>query len=212
MKSFSKWTIDEVEETFQIVLHDQTGLLKEWLDIRSQPLPDEEKRLVLLRKKLWKHVFDWNETELSVHFIGQLLDMADFDQDDYQPFMERELSFSYKDEIISGVVDLVVAQGRRSPKRHFFFINEYKKDKDSSNDPLGQLMIVMIAAQKLNNDDHPLYGAYVMGRYWNFVVLDKLEYSLSLSFDATKDEIKDIFCILTNTKAIIKDLLRKLKD
>ncbi len=59
MKSFSKWTIDEVEETFQIVLHDQTGLLKEWLSIRSQHLPDEEKRLVLLRKKLWKHVFDW---------------------------------------------------------------------------------------------------------------------------------------------------------
>ncbi len=208
IKPFSKWTISEVEDAFQVVLRDQNELLRKWLTIRSEPSPEEERQLGRLSKKLWEHVFDWNETELKVHFVGLLLNMVDFDQETYQPFMERELSFSHEDEIISGVVDLVVAQGRRIPKRHFFFINEYKKEKDSSDDPLGQLMIAMVAAQKLNDDSHPVYGAYVVGRYWNFVVLSQLEYSVSLSYDATKDEIKHIFCILKNVKAIIDDLMR----
>lgn len=47
-----------------------------------------------------------------------------------------------------------------------------------------------------------------MGRYWNFVVLLGTEYSVSLTYDATKDEIRDIHGILQNTKRIIEDLIR----
>ncbi|MDM8549778.1 hypothetical protein QUF72_06865 [Desulfobacterales bacterium HSG2] len=71
-------------------------------------------------------------------------------------------------------------------------------------------MIAMIAAQKLNNDGNPLYGAYVMGRYWHFVVLDGLEYALSLGHNAVKkDELGEIFTILKETKRIIENLLNQ---
>ncbi|RKZ49305.1 MAG: hypothetical protein DRR16_33635 [Candidatus Parabeggiatoa sp. nov. 3] len=53
----------------------------------------------------------------------------------------------------------------------------------------------------------PLYGCYVMGRLWFFVVLEGIEYSTSLAFDATKDDIKEIFGILQNTKGLILKLI-----
>jgi len=208
MKPFSKWTIEEVEDTFHVVLQKQSDILKEWLKIRSPPSPEQEKQLDMLREKLLDHAWDWNELELTVKFIGPLLSLVNFDQENYQSFLNREISVLCEDEILAGAVDFVVAQGRRSPKKPYFFIQEHKREKNSSDDPLGQLMIAMFAAQKLNNDGNAMYGAYIMGRYWNFVVLLGLEYSVSLTYDATKDEIRDIHGILENTKGIIEDLIK----
>lgn len=209
MKPFSKWTIAEVEDQFQIVQHKQSDLLNDWLIIRFQPSQDEEKKLDTLRERLFEHVYDWNEYELSLKFIAPLLLMVDFDQDNYQSFFERQISVTFNGEQLSGTIDFIVARGKRIPKQPYFFIHGYKKELESPNDPLGQLMIAMIAAQKLNNDDNPIYGAYIVGRLWNFVVLDRLDYSVSLAYDATKDNIKEIFGILQNTKNIIEKFIQK---
>ena len=104
---------------------------------------------------------------------------------------------------LAGEVDFVVANGLRVPEQPYFFIHEHKKDANSDGDPLGQVMIAMVAAQMLNQGEHPIYGAYIVGRYWNFVVLDGKEYAVSPGYDATKNEISDIFCILMKTKALI---------
>ncbi|MDM8559525.1 hypothetical protein [Candidatus Parabeggiatoa sp. HSG14] len=208
MKSFSKWTIEEVEEAFHLVSFLEMEKMTEWITHYSSFSHEEEILLNTLQKKLQHHVYDWNEQELIVYFIAPLLNLVDFEHHNYQAFLEREISVIYGDEMLSGVVDFVVAQGKRSPKHPFFFIHEYKKEYDSSNDPLGQLMIAMVAAQKLNNDNNPIYGAYVMGRYWHFVILNGLEYSINQGFNACKDEIKDILGILKNTKAIIEDLIQ----
>jgi hypothetical protein len=61
----------------------------------------------------------------------------------------------------------------------------------------------MVAAQKLNNDDQPIHGCYATSRPRFFVVLERLEYSTSLAYDATKNEIREIFGILKNTKKLI---------
>jgi hypothetical protein len=212
MKPFAKWTIEEVEETFNVVLQKQSSILEHWLAVRSSPSREAAEQLAGLREKLTDHVWDWNELELTVKFIGPLLSIVNFDQENYQSFMNRSISVSYKADTLGGTVDFVVAGGKRSPKKPFFFIHEHKREKDSSDDPLGQLMIAMVAAQKINNDGNPVYGAYVMGRYWNFVVLKELEYSVSLSYDATKDELNDILGILENTKAIIEELAEKIEN
>ena len=148
--------------------------------------------------------YDWNEHELQVKFIAQLLDMVDFDQTDYQSFFERVISAPYKEDSISGDVDFIVAKGKRVPEQPYFFLPEHKKDADSSGDPLGQVLIAMIAAQILNQDHQPIYGTYVVGRLWFFIVLDKQTYAVSLAYDATKDEIKDIFRILNKMKMTIE--------
>ncbi|MEM7539095.1 MAG: hypothetical protein AAF639_43455 [Chloroflexota bacterium] len=86
----------------------------------------------------------------------------------------------------------------------FFFLHEYKKEHDRK-DPRGQLMIAMIAAQLLNNDESPLYGAYVVGHMWYFVVLEGKDYSVHRQgFNALTDELEKIFGVLRKTKPIIE--------
>lgn len=207
MKPFSKWTIEEVEEQFSLVAcRNNSQRLTEWLTIRSSPFQEAEVRgLDLLQKKLYHHLYDWNEQELIVYFIAPLVAMVNFEQGNYQAFFQREISVTYNNEVLSGRVDIVVATGKHSPKSPFFFLHVDKKEKDSANDPLGQLLIAMFAAQQLNHDQQPVYGAYVMGRYWHFVVLDQLEYAVHAGFNASKKEIKEIFGVLKKTKAIVAE-------
>jgi len=203
MKPFSKWTIAEVEDTFHINIQKHHERLSQWLNATTMLTKAEESQLMELRDKLENHVWDWNEWELKGKFIFPLLLAVNFDEEQYQSFIEREISVKIDNEILSGIVDFLVASGKRYPKHPYFFIHEFNKEHDSSGDPLGQLLITMVAAQKLNNDLKPIYGCYVMGRLWFFVVLEGLDYSTSLAYDATKDEIKEIFSLLKKTKEII---------
>ena len=209
MKPFSKWKIFEVEKEFQVKQQNDYALLNEWLrgsHESSGDAPPPIDRLAGLQKRLIKHVHDWNEQELKMRFISPILDMIDFEQSNYQPFFEREISIHYKDEKLSGEVDFIVAQGLRVPEQPYFFIHEHKKEADSSGDPLGQVMIAMVVAQMLNETAHPVYGAYIVGRLWHFVVLNGKEYAVSLAYDATREHINDIYDILMKVKAIINHL------
>ncbi|MEM7538564.1 MAG: hypothetical protein AAF639_40730 [Chloroflexota bacterium] len=209
MKPFSKWKILDVEKEFQVQQQSDFNLLNEWLDgdDHTTPLPTES--LMSLQKRLIKHFYDWNEQELKIRFIGPIIDLVDFDQADYQPFFEREISVSYNNEKLAGEVDFLVAKGARAPEQPYFFIHEHKKEADATGDPLGQVMIAMIVAQILNQTEHPIYGAYIVGRLWNFVVLHGKEYAVSLGYDATKDDIYGIYNALKEVKAYINTLIQQ---
>ncbi|MCP4339867.1 MAG: hypothetical protein GY799_13495 [Desulfobulbaceae bacterium] len=209
MKPFSQWTKEEVEDEFGLHADRNYALLQEWITV-SPSRPDEEIRILhQLSQKLLTHVHDWNEEELKVYFIAFLLDFIDFYQPHYRPFLERELSVEYAEgKKLWGIIDFLVASGRQSPKEPFFFLHEYKKQADTSNDPLGQLLAEMVAAQTANSHMHPVYGAYVIGRHWYFVLLDGQVYAESLAYDATKDDIMTIVDILRQTKDIIDRLIQ----
>jgi hypothetical protein len=71
---------------------------------------------------------------------------------------------------------------------------------------MGQLLISMVAAQKQNATkgfDYPLYGTYVVGRFWFFVTLEGNQYCKSLAFDATQGDLKTIFCMLKKVNEYI---------
>ncbi len=101
-----------------------------------------------------------------------------------------------------------MASGTQFPKEPVFFLHEYKKQLDTSNDPLGQLLAEMVAAQTLNSRPHPIYGAYVIGRHWYFVILEGKSYAESLAYDATKEDILQIVSILRHTQLLIDHILR----
>ncbi|MCP4396023.1 MAG: hypothetical protein GY801_01755 [bacterium] len=76
-------------------------------------------------------------------------------------------------------------------------MHEYKPQRHKAPDPWGQVLVAMVAAQKLNQNDKPMYGAYVMGRNWYFVVLHGATHVGSLAYDATKeDDLRQIFKML----------------
>ena len=210
MKEFSKWTIEEVEEAFQLTQEDYFQLLAEWESHDAPISPDEAAQLRILGDRLRRSVHDWNEEELKLKFIGYLIGLVDYDQADYRAFFERRIAVKIEHEQLAGVVDCVVSKGKRSPKRPFFCLHEYKPEKRASDDPMGQTVIAMVAAQKSNDDGKPIYGAYVVGRNWYFVVLHEKTYAVSLEYDATKEgDLFGIFKALRFIKAMIEQELAK---
>lgn len=140
MKLFSEWTILEVENEFQVKLQRQSELLNAWINYTRDTITEPTDVLRRLEVRLLEHVYDWNEDELKFKFIGPLIDLVDFDQKHYQTFLERIISAPYKNDTLSGNVDFIVAKGTRAPQHPYFFLQEYKRDTDSSGYPLGQLL------------------------------------------------------------------------
>lgn len=50
-------------------------------------------------------------------------------------------------------------------------------------------------------DKEPIYGAYIRGRNWFFMALEGNNFAISEQFNATKNEIFDIFRILNRLNA-----------
>ncbi|MCI5144337.1 MAG: hypothetical protein D3923_02140 [Candidatus Electrothrix sp. AR3] len=61
MKSFSKWTIAEVEEVFDLNQRKHHEALKQWLQVPVSLTPEESNLLLEFRERLQDHVWDWNE-------------------------------------------------------------------------------------------------------------------------------------------------------
>ena len=206
MKTFSKWTTAEVVEEFKLHKDLDNRCLKAWTTTDIRPTDFEIQLLNHLQMRLHDRVYAWSERELAANLIDPILSVIDFNQDLYHAFWERELSVSYKDERLYGFVDLVVANGEFVPKHPYFLIQEFKKEVEASNDPLGQLLIAMVVAQMLNEGTHPIYGAYVRGRYWHFVLLEGSTYAVHAGFNALTEDIQKILGVLKNTKSVVDEL------
>ena len=74
---------------------------------------------------------------------------------------------------------------------------------DSKGDPIGQNLAAMLVGQHENTDDEPVYGCYVVGRNWFFMVLQEKQYSISKAYSADDDEIFEIVKILKSLRSIL---------
>ena len=125
----------------------------------------------------------------------------------YSYFLERDLTITIGDYALSGRVDGMIATGFRNPKKPYFCLNEYKKGTDPNGDPKGQALIAMLVAQQINEHKMPIYGCFVIGRNWYFMILNENAYSISKDFSCVDDEIFDIFRILKGLNAQIESLI-----
>jgi hypothetical protein len=205
MKNFSHWKREEIEDVFLLTEVEELNVLNEWIAYRCDILNHENQQLTKLSDRLKKHVIDWNEEELKIQFIALLFDLVDYNQKNSQAFFERTFEVEINNDMLKVSVDCVIAEGKRSPKIPFFCLHEYKREIDSSSDPLGQVLIAMVAAQFINQDPEPVYGVYIVGRLWHFLVLHEKKYCLNLALDATKkNDIESIFFMLRYIKNIAK--------
>jgi hypothetical protein len=202
-KPFKDWEAEEIENAFDITRVWQMNLLDEWI----KPIEKIEKSQSIeqLKERLFKNIDIWNEDELKMFFIAPLLNQVDFYHFPYyKAFTQRPMQIKTEKVHSSGEVELVVAKGRGKPQQPFFFLHEYKPEKRKDNDPLGQLLIGMLAAKMENEESMPLYGCYVIGRLWFFVLLVDNQYVVSKAFDATDEEIYQIVGILERMKLKIE--------
>ena len=213
MKAFRDWKFEEVELTFGIEQVFEHPLLTDWLSAVNQPNEEESRTLEKLRDKLSRSINMYNEEELKVFFIGPLFSLISFEKHGMRPFMDRPFSFEYgQDEegntlVTAGRVDWLLAKGRQDPREPRVFLHEYKREVEASGDPLGQLLIAMVGAQRQNIDPIPLYGCYVLGRNWFFVVLDRAQYAVSDALVATQDDIFRIYSAMHEVQRRVEVLV-----
>jgi len=204
MKTFKHWTRQDIADEFGLKTKLQCDDLDAWVDYDIEVTDAEKERLDGLQKKLKRYVDIWNEQELIIKFISFIIELVDYDTEQFKSFANRRLKGEIDGKEVSGEVDLMIATGDYEPKAPYFCLHEYKKEKGADNDPLGQLLIAMLTAQALNDNEFPIYGAYVAGRNWFFVTLKDNAYCISDEYIATRDDLYDILRIMKGLREIIK--------
>ncbi len=64
----------------------------------------------------------------------------------------------------------------------------------------------------LNDKKHLLYGCYVLGRFWFFVVLDGTDYAVSNAYNASDDDIYQIVALMREAQNYILAILEVSRD
>lgn len=205
MATFKEWKLSHLEARFGIRQSKQNEYLTQWLKGEKDITEMEGHILRELQNRLEMNLFHWNEWELSMYFIGPLFAFANFTGENYNLFDERELKAVVEGENMVGNPDGMIASGFREPEKPFFCLQEYKKETDPNGDPVAQCLAAMLTAQAINNDGLPIYGIYVIGQNWSFMVLEDKKYTVSSAYSAISPEVYDIFRRLKFLKQIVEE-------
>lgn len=210
--AFRNCTLTLLDKLFGLRQVFVSPILDQWLQ-RENILSDyEQMTLNELRSLLNLNAPGWNEQELALHFIGPLLSLVRFTEPyRFNLFAERKISAiipGHEREIeLSGEPDGIIATGFREPEIPMFAFTEYKRQLDPEGDPAGQTLAAMLVAQRLNPKPHPIYGCYVIGRDWFFMVLHENHYAISTGHNALQaPELEGILQALKTLKLMILDL------
>jgi hypothetical protein len=214
VRSFKRWTIDAVHALGQLQSIESHVALSDWLQSTTTFTREEESYLRHYQELLLKKIVTWNEEDLKMKFIAHVLAVADLDTNDlgYRTFFEATLKATVHEQSLTAKADMVVALGIAEPRQPFFFLQEYKRERGGDTDPLAQVLAAMLMAQTLNDYTHILYGCYIIGRNWFFVVLDGNKYAVSNAFNASEDDLFQIVAILRGLKPRVDAALKAHPD
>lgn len=208
MVNFKDCTLADLEKNFGLVQVDRFPALEDWLNGSADISNFERESLITFQERLHLSGYDWNETELAYGFIGPIMALVNYAAPHTCNFFAERAFGGTVDSIeISGKPDGMIASGFRVPEKPFFCFQEYKKQKDPEGDPAGQALAAMLVAQEINEQRHPIYGAYIQGRDWCFIALQGKKYAISEPLVATRNDIFDIYRILKVLKQIILKLI-----
>ena len=207
---FSECSLISLERLFGLEALDDCPALQAWLTSEADISDWERSNLEYFRQLLRHNAHNWNEIELIQNFIGPIFALINFSGKHCNYFAERELRGIVGDVTLYGSPDGMIASGFREPETPYFCFQEYKKHLDPKGDPAGQALAAMLVAQELNGHRRPLYGCYVVGDIWWFMLLQERTYCVSASYSATGGEgIFDIFRILKALKRAVIELTEK---
>lgn len=203
-KSFENWFWEDLEIEFGL---EQKNLpeLDTWLDTSTIIISDKEReQLTKLSQRFNKYYKNWNEDELKMQFIAPLLLVVDYYLENYLPFSQRYMSAIVSNWELAGRVDWMLSKGKQMPRKPYFFLHEYKREISPDGDPQGQLLAELFAAQHLNQDNFPVYGCYVVGKDWTFMVLKTNIYAISRPYQANEaPDFDTIFKVLQKIKILL---------
>jgi hypothetical protein len=195
--TFNDWTLTSLDKAFALKQMRHLPVLDNLLAFPYECDDYEKRYLNDLRELYYLGGDEWNEVELENKFISPLIVFAKIDNERFAYFLERPLSAVIGEYEISGRVDGMIASGYRAPEKPFFCLNEYKRQTDPDGNPKSQALASMLVAQALNEKAaQPVFGCYIIGSTWYFMVLDGRQYAVSGTFVCTDDDIFAIFRVL----------------
>ncbi len=211
-----KSDIDDILDAFELKRNTTCELLDLWFNYTIGISPADQETLEKKRLLLIEEGDFWNEEELKMQFLAFLFDIVDINaKDKIKLFYERPLSAVIGDYEIKVVCDAMVAtpKGIGKPKKPYFFLQEFKKQKNAP-DAEGQMLMAMLVAQHENKTNKEVYGCWIQGKYWIFTTLHEKNYCISRSFDASeKEDLYQIIYALKHLKILIlKQIEAEEKD
>ncbi len=206
--SSMKFDTNHIIGTYQLNLNQQCDYLDVLLRTTPAAAPENEVLLEKYRQRLERKGAFWNEEELKMRFIAFLFDYVDIEKDgEIEIFFERTLTASLQGVKQNVKCDCLLARpfGIYEPQVPYFFLQEFKKQKQKQNeDAEGQMLLAMLLAQQINNNQKPLYGCFLQGKYWVFSVLHGNNYCISRTYEVTRrEDLMQVVFILRNLKHII---------
>lgn len=198
-KTISLTDVANVIDTLNLEVVQDSLQMQEWLAIEGKIEPMYEASLEKARKNLELNSGKWNEEELKMKFISVVMNASEVENNKLAVFYERPLEGNLQGYEFSVICDCMIgtstAGGR--PKAPYFFLQEFKKGKGDRTDAEAQALVAMLLAQKENNDNKPLYGAWLIGENWHFTTLQDREYCVSRQYVATNpDDLQKIVYLL----------------
>jgi hypothetical protein len=201
--TFQDWTLTTLEDALNLKQIWKSDVLDQWEHADIEINEFEKTNLLHLQKSLIRGGRAWNEVDLENKFISPLIMTAGIDDEEIGYFLERPLSGIVGDYELSGIVDGMIATGFRDPKKPYFCLHEYKRSVENQGTPDAQVLAAMLVAREQNQNKLPIYGLFVVGLDWYFVVLIGNDYCISRTYHADNEEIFAIFKMMKSLKEII---------
>jgi hypothetical protein len=201
--TFKDWTLTTLDKAFSLKQIWESDLLTQWENCETEITEIEKNNLLYLQKALIRGGRAWNEVELENKFISPLIVTARIDDEEIGYFLERLLSGTVGDYELSGIVDGMIATGFREPNTPYFCLHEYKRSIENQGTPDAQVLAAMLVAREQNENKLPIYGLFVVGLDWYFIVLTGNEYCISRTYHADHEEIFAIFKMMKALKQMI---------
>ena len=206
-KVISLTDVANVIDTLNLTIVQECQHLKIWQTAKGEIATMYIASLEKARKNLELNSSKWNEEELKMKFISLVINASEVEETNkIAVFYERPLEGTIQGYDFSVICDCIIgtptAGGR--PKAPYFLLQEFKKAKGDRIDAEAQTLVAMLLAQKENNDNKALYGAWLVGENWHFTTLYGNEYCVSRQYVATNpDDLQKIIYMLQFLKPLI---------
>jgi len=197
---------DDLVKIVNLTAQKEVYIFEEWFNFNYSLSIDEENFLIELIDKHRDILSSYIEEELKMEFIAFLLGKIRFRTKNKRGFYDRPLKAVINNVPFNGKTDFMVASGIEEPQKPYFFIQEFKREEKATH-PKNQLLAELLAAIELNKTNL-IRGAYILGRYWHFMILEKMaensyQYFISNSFDSLDfEKLKQIYVCLQAVKLV----------
>jgi hypothetical protein len=213
-KKVKQYTEAELIKFFGLtrISHSENSLLlQEWLNAQTTLNAGEQYIFDMILTDAKTQIDGWQEEDLKMQFISFVLRLANLShpEKNYLTFFERTVSATIGEYFLKVKTDCMIAKGILDrPEVPYFHFQEYKRQTNPFGSPIAQVLEAMLIASELNQNNKPIYGCYVIGKFWNFMVLEQKVYTLSKSYDCTeRDDLLQIISVLRKFKEILENRL-----